>query len=85
MLGVIVLLKLPTILILAWAFRHPEESLRPGKRFWWVLSVAAVHLLLAVISLTGEKSSLAEMFRLSRLWALPGSVTSAILRGVQSV
>ncbi len=62
MLGIIFLLKLPTILILAWAFRHPEESLRPGRSFRWVLAVAAVHLLLAVISLTGEKSSLAEMF-----------------------
>ena len=62
MLGVVLALKLPTILILAWAFRHPEESFAPGKRYWWVFAVAVVHLLLAAISLTGEKSSLAEMF-----------------------
>jgi hypothetical protein len=62
MLGIVLALKLPTILILAWAFRHPEESFRPGRRYWWVLAVSIVHILLALLSLTGEKSSLAEMF-----------------------
>ena len=62
MLAVILLLKLPTILILAWAFRHPEECFRPGKRYRWVFAVAVVHILLALLSLTGGKSSLSEMF-----------------------
>jgi hypothetical protein len=62
MLAVILALKLPTILILAWAFSRPEEACRPGRRYWAVLAIAVVHVLLALLSLTGEKSSLSEMF-----------------------
>jgi len=62
MLATVLALKLPTILILAWAFRRPEESLQRGRRYWWVFAVAIVHILLALLSLTGEKSSVAEMF-----------------------
>jgi hypothetical protein len=62
MLGVVLALKLPTILILAWVFLHPEESFHLGRRYWGVFTVVAVHILLALLSLTGEKSSLAEMF-----------------------
>ena len=62
MLAVILLIKLPTILILLWVFRHPEESFRPGRRYWWVFAVTTVHVLLALLSLTGKKSSLSEMF-----------------------
>ena len=62
MLGIVLALKLPTILILAWAFRHPEECFRPGRRYWLVFTVAVVHILLALLSLTGDKSSLSEMF-----------------------
>jgi len=62
MLAIVLALKLPTILILAWAFQRPEEMFRPGRRYWGVLAVAVVHVLLALLSLTGEKSSLSEMF-----------------------
>jgi hypothetical protein len=62
MLGIVLALKLPTILILAWVFLHPEESFHSGRRYLGVLTVVAVHILLALLSLTGEKSSLAEMF-----------------------
>jgi hypothetical protein len=62
MLGVILAIKLPTILILAWAFYRPEEMFRPGRRYWGVLAIAVVHVLLALLSLTGEKSSLSELF-----------------------
>ena len=62
MLGVILAIKLPTILILAWAFHRPEEMFRPGRRYWAVLAIAVVHVLLALLSLTGEKSSLSELF-----------------------
>jgi hypothetical protein len=62
MLALILLLKLPTILILAWVFRRPEESFRLGRRYWWVCAVAIVHVLLALLSLTAEKSSLSEIF-----------------------
>jgi hypothetical protein len=62
MLAVVLALKLPTILILAWAFSRPEETIRPGRRYWAVLAIAVVHVLLALLSLTGEKSSLSEMF-----------------------
>lgn len=62
MLATILAIKLPTILILAWALQRPEEMFRPGRRYWSVLAVAVFHLLVALLSLTGEKSSLAEMF-----------------------
>ena len=62
MLGIVLALKLPTILILAWVFLHPEESFHLGRRYWGVFTVVAVHILLALLSLTGEKSSLSEMF-----------------------
>jgi hypothetical protein len=62
MLAVILALKLPTILILAWAFYRPEEAFRPSRRYWAVLAIAVFHLLVALLSLTGEKSSLSEMF-----------------------
>ena len=62
MLAVILAIKLPTILILAWAFSRPEEMFRPGRRYWAVLAIAVVHVLLALLSLTGEKSSLSELF-----------------------
>ena len=62
MLAIILALKLPTILILAWAFCRPEETFRPGRRYWAVLAITVVHVLLALLSLTGEKSSLSEMF-----------------------
>ena len=87
MLGIVLALKLPTILILSWAFRQPEESLQPGRRYWWVFAVAGVHFLLAILSLTGEKSSLSELFiaypliwsvllrdRLRRLVPIPASL-----------
>jgi len=32
MLAIILALKLPTILILAWAFSRPQETFRPGQR-----------------------------------------------------
>ena len=62
MLAVVLALKLPTILILVWAFSRPEDSFRPGRRYWAVLAITVVHVLLALLSLTGEKSSLSEMF-----------------------
>ena len=62
MLAIILALKLPTILILAWAFSRPQESFRPGRRHWGVLAIVVVHVLLALLSLTGEKSSLSELF-----------------------
>ena len=37
MLAIVLALKLPTILILAWAFCRPEEMFRPGRRYWGVL------------------------------------------------
>lgn len=87
MLGIVLALKLPTILILAWAFRHPEESFHLGRRYWGVFAVVAVHILLALLSLTGEKSNLSEMFiaypliwsvllrdRLRRLAPIPASL-----------
>ncbi len=87
MLGIVLALKLPTILIVAWAFRHPEESFHLGRRYWGVFTVVAVHMLLALLSLTGEKSSLSEMFiaypliwsvllrdRLRRLVPIPASI-----------
>jgi hypothetical protein len=87
MLGIVLALKLPTILILAWAFRHPEESFHLGRRYWGVFTVVAVHILLALLSLTGEKSNLSEMFvaypliwsvllrdRLRRLVPIPASI-----------
>jgi len=87
MLGIVLALKLPTILILAWAFRQLEESSHRGRRYWGVFTVVAVHILLALLSLTGEKSSLAEMFvaypliwsvllrdRLRRLVPVPASI-----------
>ena len=86
MLGIVLALKLPTILILAWVFLHPEESFHLGRRYWGVFTVVAVHILLALLSLTGEKSSLSEMFiaypliwsvllrdRLRRLLPIPAS------------
>jgi len=87
MLGIVLALKLPTILILAWAFRRPEELFRRGRRYWAVFTVVAVHILLAILSLTGEKSSLSELFiaypliwsvllrdRLRRLVPIPASI-----------
>ena len=87
MLGIVLALKLPTILILAWVFRHPEESFHLGRRYWGVFTVVAVHILLALLSLTGEKLSLSEMFvaypliwsvllrdRLRRLVLIPASI-----------
>lgn len=87
MLGIVLALKLPTILILVWAFRQPEESFHLGRRYWGVFTVVAVHTLLALLSLTGEKSSLSEMFvayplilsvllrdRLRRLVPIPASI-----------
>jgi hypothetical protein len=62
MLAIILALKLPTILILAWAFRKPEETFHPGMRNWGVFAIVIIHVLLALLSLTGEKSSLSELF-----------------------
>jgi hypothetical protein len=62
MLAIVLALKLPTILILAWAFRQPEEMFRSGRRYWGVFAVVMIHVLLALLSLTGEKSSLSELF-----------------------
>lgn len=62
MLAIVLALKLPTILILAWAFCRPEEMFRPGRRYWGVLAIVVVHVSLALLSLTGEKSSLSELF-----------------------
>jgi hypothetical protein len=86
MLGIVLALKLPTILIFAWVFLYPEESFHLGRRYWGVLGIVAVHILLALLSLTGEKSCLAEMFiaypliwsvllrdRLRRLVPIPAS------------
>ena len=53
--------KLPTILILAWAFRHPEESFH-SVGVIGAFSPSSRPILLALLSLTGEKSSLSEMF-----------------------
>lgn len=87
MLAVILAIKLPTILILAWAFCRPQEILRPGRRYWSVFAIAIFHLLVALLSLTGEKSSLSELFvaypliwsvlfrdRLRRLLPSPASI-----------
>jgi len=49
-------------LVLTWAFCRPEEAFRPGRRYWGVLAITVVHVVLALLSLTGEKSSLSEMF-----------------------
>jgi len=62
MIGVILAIKLPTLLLLAWAFRRPEETLRPGRRYGCVFAVATVHVLLALLSFKGANSSLAELF-----------------------
>ena len=62
MLAIVLALKLPTILILAWAFCRPEEMFRPGRRYWGILAIVVVHVSLALLSLTGEKSSLSELF-----------------------
>jgi hypothetical protein len=62
MLAIVLALKLPTLLILAWALQRPEEAFRPGRRYWGVLAIAVVHVFLALLSLTGEKSSLSELF-----------------------
>ena len=62
MLAIILALKLPTILSLAWAFSRPQETFRPGRRYWGVLAIVILHVLLALLSLTGEKSSLSELF-----------------------
>ena len=62
MLGIVLVLKLPTILLLAWAFLRPAGGVRARQRYRVVFFVAAVHVLLALLSFSGEKSSLAEMF-----------------------
>jgi hypothetical protein len=62
MLAFVLALKLSTILILAWAFYRPKELVRSGGRSRGVLVVALVHFLLALLSLQGEKSSVAELF-----------------------
>jgi len=62
MLAFVLAFKLPTILILAWAFYRPEAMLRGGWRYRGVVFVALLHILLVLMSLRGEKSSFAELF-----------------------
>ena len=71
MIGVILAIKLPTLLLLVWAFLRPEETLRPGRRYWCLFAVAAFHVLLALLSFMGKESSLSEMFvAYPLLWAV---------------
>jgi len=71
MLAIVIIFRLPTILIVLWALRRPEELLRRGRRYWWICAIAVLHLLLALLSLTGQQPALAELFvGFPLLWAV---------------